>query len=226
MAVKLWHEELSLVLIQEYTMIPSAALTVPTPLVNRPVPIQTQWPRLGQWTYEDYLRLPEDGKRYEIIEGVLYVSNAPNYDHQFTVSKLDRLLGGYIDQHQLGVVLIAPFEVHLSEIARPVQPEVFFITRERQPRPGDKLFNGAPELIVEVISPSSTRTDRYIKFSAYERAGVREYWLADPRSRFIEVYTLLKETQEYSLHGQFGPGEQLRSVVLPELVLDVDSLFV
>lgn len=209
-----------------------AALTIPVPVhvqlprMNRPVASEPIWPSPGQWTYEDYLRLPDDGKRYEIIEGVLYVSSAPTYDHQFTVSKLDRLLGGYVDQHQLGVVLVAPFEVHLPKIAQPVQPDVLFIAKERQPRPGDKYFTGAPDLVIEVISPSSVRTDRHIKLSAYERAGVREYWVVDPRSSFIEVYTLLSETQEFSLHGQFGPGEMLESVVLPELVLAVDSLFV
>jgi Uma2 family endonuclease len=207
-----------------------AALTIPVPVhipqMNRPVANEPIWPSPGQWTYEDYLRLPDDGKRYEIIEGVLYVSSAPNYDHQFTVSKLLMQIGSFVERKELGVVLTALFEVHLPKIAQPVQPDVLFIAKERQPQSGDKFFKGAPDLVIEVISPSSVRTDRHIKLSAYERAGVREYWVVDPRSSFIEVYTLLSETQEFSLHGQFGPGEMLQSVVLPELVLAVDSLFV
>jgi len=179
-----------------------------------------------QWTYDDYLRLPNDGNRYEIINGVLYMANAPSYDHQFTVSKLDRLIGGYVDQHQLGVVLVAPFEIHLSEIAKPVQPDVFFIATKRQPKAGDKLFAGVPDLIIEVISKSSVRTDRVIKFAAYELAGVREYWLVDPRFRFVEVYSLSSDTQEYGLEGQFGLGEQLHSIVLPDFTLEVESIFV
>jgi Uma2 family endonuclease len=179
-----------------------------------------------KWTYDDYLNLPEDGYRYEIINGVLYMANAPSYDHQFTVSKLDRLIGGYVDQQQLGVVLVAPFEIHLSDIAKPVQPDVCFITTEHQPKAGDKFFEGVPDLIIEVISPSSVRTDRVIKFSAYELAGVREYWIVDPRLRVVEVYTLSNQTQEYELEGQFCVGEQLHSIVLADFILDITSIFV
>jgi Uma2 family endonuclease len=191
------------------------------------VEAERPWPIQGEWTYEDYLRLPDDGKRYEIIEGVLYVTNAPDYNHQFTVTKLDRLIGTYVDEQKLGVVLVAPFEIHLPGIARPVQPDLFFIAAQRQPQPGDKSFTGAPDIIIEVLSASTARLDRVVKFDAYERAGVREYWLADadPRSRFIEVYTLSAAGAEYTLLGQFGPGEQLRSEVLPKLVLTIDTMF-
>jgi len=189
-------------------------------------PVDEKGAKRGQWTYADYLRLPNDGKRYEIINGVLYMANAPSYNHQFAVTKLARLLDEHVDQHKLGVVLVAPFEIHLSETAKPVQPDVFFIPAERQPKMGDKYFEGAPDLIIEVISPSAIRTDRYIKFAAYELAGVREYWLVDPRLRFIEVYTRSSDTAEYELEGQFVRREQLHSTVLPDLVLTVDSVFV
>ncbi len=177
------------------------------------------------WTYEDYLALPDDGKRYEIIDGVLYVSNAPSFDHQFAVSKLDRILGTYVEAQDLGVVLVAPFEIHLGDFAKPVQPDVFFIAKAQQPQAGDKLFAGVPDLIVEVVSPSSVRTDRMIKFAAYERAGVQEYWLVDPRMRFVEVHTLSKEPQEYELLGQFGATEKVVSAVLAGLELPVQHLF-
>lgn len=191
-----------------------------------PVEAEQTWPAQGEWTYEAYLRLPDDGNRYEIIDGVLYVTNAPNYDHQFTVSEFHLQLGSFVKERKLGVVLTAPFEIHLPGIAKPAQPDVFFIAAERQPKPGDKFFEGAPDLIVEVISPASVRLDRFIKFNAYERAGVREYWLADPRTRFVEVYTLSTESAEYNLLGQFGPSETLQSSVLPDLALAVDGLFV
>lgn len=141
----------------------------------------TAWPSQGQWRYEDYLRLPDDGKRYEIIEGVLYVANAPSYDHQFTVAKITFFLQLFVTEHRLGIILTSPFEVHLSETTRPVQPDILFLTTEQQPPPGSQ-FAAAPTLIVEVISPSSIRLDRQIKFDAYERAGVAEYWLADPKT--------------------------------------------
>jgi Uma2 family endonuclease len=206
-------------------------LAIPAlPVTRKATPVvkvmKSRWPLAGQWTYEDYLQLPDDGIRYEIIDGVLYMANAPGYPHQFTVAKLLTHLSVFVDQRQLGIVLTAPFEIHLSATSKPVQPDVFFIAAARPLKYTDKFFAGAPELIVEVISPSSIRLDRAIKLAAYERAGVREYWLADPRLRVVEVYTLAAGVSEYALYGQFGLGEQVCSLVLPELVLAVESLFV
>ncbi|MCP4363209.1 MAG: Uma2 family endonuclease, partial [Chloroflexi bacterium] len=112
-----------------------------TPLVTTPEKLpkplgrQTSWPVQGEWTYEDYLRLPDDGNRYEIIEGTLYVTNAPGYDHQFTVIELVFLIKQFVMENELGVVRTAPFEVHLSETTRPVQPDSPFISAENQPAP-------------------------------------------------------------------------------------------
>ena len=187
------------------------------------VPGQAGWPVQGQWTYDDYLRLPDDGNRYEIIEGVLYVTNAPNYDHQFTVMQLTIQVGSFVLQNNLGVVLTAPFEVHLSPTTRPVQPDVLFIKADRQPASGAGFFEGAPDLIVEVLSPASIRTDRQIKFNVYEQAGVAEYWLADPKTRSVEVYTLSRG--EYALLGQFTAAEIIESQVLAGLTITTGALF-
>ncbi len=184
------------------------------------------WPEQGEWSYEDYLRLPEDGRRYEIIEGVLYVANAPSYDHQYTVLKIASKLERFIEKSTLGVVIAAPFEVHLPGIAKPVQPDVLFITTERQPGPGTQIFEGAPDLIVEVLSPSSIRLDQHIKFGAYEQAGVREYWIADPKTRAVIIYTLPSGGQEYALLGQFTAADALRSNILPGLEIAVGQIFV
>jgi Uma2 family endonuclease len=186
---------------------------------------EQDWPAQGEWTYEDYSRLPDDGRRYEIIEGVLYVTAAPNFDHQYTVGEIFAALRTYVREHQLGIVISAPFEVHLPDIARPVQPDVLFVDARRAPRPGAADFTGAPDLIVEVLSQSTARTDRLVKFGAYERAGVREYWLADPRTRSVEVYTL-SEDGTYEMAGQYTPGETVTSTVLSDLALPVDDLFV
>jgi Uma2 family endonuclease len=183
-------------------------------------------PLQGQWTYEDYLQLPDDGKRYEIINGILYMANAPSYDHQFAVSELHWRLSVFANQRDLGVVLTSPFEIHLSASAKPVQPDVFFIAKSQALKRGDKIFKGVPDLIIEVLSPSSVRLDRFIKFAAYEQAKVPEYWIVDSAMGFVEVYTLMAETAEYELHGQFRAGEELTSVRLPELRLAVSSLLV
>lgn len=198
-------------------------LTQTPPLTS--LPPEQSWPVQGQWTYEDYLRLPDDGKRYEIIEGVLYVANAPSYEHQFAVGEIFGELRAFVKAKNLGVVIAAPFEVHLPGIAKPVQPDVLFIAAQRQPTSDIQLFEGAPELVVEVISPSSLRLDQHIKFGAYEQAKVREYWLVDPKTRSVEVYTLPADGVEYALLGQFGNGERLKSAALAGLELAVDSLF-
>ncbi|MBI4768922.1 MAG: Uma2 family endonuclease [Chloroflexi bacterium] len=203
-------------------MVARTTAAFPTPPVAK---AERTTPARGEWTYEDYLRLPDDGRRYEIIEGVLYVTNAPSYDHQFTVGELQSELRAFVKARGLGVVLTAPFEVHLPGIARPVQPDVLFIAAERQPHPGASFYEGAPDLIVEVLSPGSLRLDQAVKLSAYERAGVREYWLADPKTRSITTYTLPAGGQEYLLLGQFAAGEHLRSNVLPGLELAVEGLF-
>ena len=185
---------------------------------------EQDWPAQGEWTYEDYKRLPDDGRRYEIIEGVLYVTAAPNFDHQYTVTRLLVHLDNLVTRRSLGIVLVAPFEVHLPDVARPVQPDVLFIDAERAPRPGAADFTGAPDLIIEVLSRSTARTDRLVKFGAYERTGVREYWLVDPRTHSVEVYSL-SEDGTYDMIGQYTPGETVASTVLSDLALPVDDLF-
>ncbi len=187
------------------------------------LPNGVEWPVQGEWTYEDYLRLPDDGRRYEIIEGVLYVSNTPNIDHQYAVSQISRRLGNYVEERNLGYVLTAPFEIHLSERSRPVQPDVFFIAQERWPGAGAKFFDGAPDLVVEVLSPSSYRRDNYIKFTAYEAAGVLEYWIVNPNARLVQIYTL--SSGEYALLGEFVGDEAVESRVLPGLEMVTSVLF-
>jgi Uma2 family endonuclease len=197
---------------------------IPRRLPRLPVR-ELAWPVQGEWTYEDYKSLPDDGKRYEIIEGVLYVTAAPTFDHQYTVTRLLVNLDEFVVERLLGIVLVAPFEVYLPNVAYPVQPDVLFVASERVPQPGATSLNGAPDLIVEVLSPSTARTDRLVKFGAYERAGVREYWLADPRTRSIEVYALSQDGT-YEMRGQYTPGEVLVSGLWGELALPVDDLFV
>lgn len=184
---------------------------------------RTAWPTQGDWRYADYLRLPEDGRRYEIIAGVLHVANAPSFDHQYTVYQLARYLGDFAEAHTLGIVIGAPFEVHLTETSRPVQPDVLFLSNEQRPEPGTQKFVGAPTLIVEVISPSSIRLDRQTKFDAYEQAGVAEYWLVDPKARSTEVYTLSRG--EYALFGQYTTDELIASKVMEGLNLRNNKLF-
>lgn len=187
------------------------------------LPKTRKWPAQGEWTYEDYLKLPDDGRRFEIVEGVLYVTNAPNIDHQFVVLEVSRQIGNFVIEKKLGFVLPAPFEIHLSERTRPVLPDVIFVKSERWPETGAGYFEGAPDLIVEVLSPSTRRTDQVVKFTAYEQAGVPEYWIVDPKSRSVQVFVL--SGREYGLLGEFVGEDVVRSSVLEGLQIVTRTLF-
>lgn len=182
------------------------------------------WPAQGQWTYEDYLRIPEDGRRYEVIRGTLYVSASPIYNHQFTLVQLLLKLGSYVQQNEFGIVLPAPFDIILPEgIATPVEPDILFIRKENQPRWGDKNFQGVPDLLVEVLSPSTHYYDRRIKLAAYRDAGVPEYWLVDPLSRTVAIHGWKDGSFAELKRG--GEGDEVTSIVLPGFHLQVKSLF-
>ena len=181
------------------------------------------WPEQGTWTYEDYLRLPNDGRRYEIVEGVLYVSPVPRYLHQFIAGAIFALLWNHVREQRLGVVLPAPFEVHLSERSKPIQPDVTFIRGKNQPPIDAVAFEGAPDLVVEVLSPSSLHQDRIAKFAACEQAGVPEYWIVDPETRSLEIHVL--QDGFYVLHDHVVNGQFISTPTFPALSVRVSECF-
>lgn len=184
------------------------------------------WPTQGSWTYEDYLRLPDDGLRYEVIRGFLYVSPSPSLPHQYCVTQLGYYLTAFVKERRLGIVLVAPFDIRLpEEIGNPVQPDVLFIRRD-QPLSSDGLrFDGVPDLAVEVLSPGNWRFDRTVKRSAYRDAGIPETWLVDPTARTVEVFVLDPSQPDYVLRERRGEGDLVGSSVLPGLQLEVAELF-
>ena len=182
------------------------------------------WPAQGEWTYEDYLRLPDDGQRYEVIRGVLYVAPSPNYDHQLAHWRLSHALSNHIVEHNLGVLLSAPFDVILPEgIATPVEPDLLFIKEENRPRRGDKNFQGVPDLLVEILSPSTRSYDRKTKLAAYRDAGVPELWLVDPQTLSVVIYG--RKDGQFSELERGGEGNEVGSVVLPGFRVKVGELF-
>jgi len=187
------------------------------------------WPVQGKWTYEDYLRLPrrpDDGRRFEVIRGVLYVTSTPNYDHQHAVWALGYLLQDFVREHRLGLVLGAPFEIRLPQrIGDPVQPDLLFFRTGNGPRKGDGYFEGVPDMVVEVLSPRTRRRDQTIKLDAYRDAGVPEYWLVDPKARTVVVYALSEDRARYVEAARRGAGESVGSAVLAGLRVDVGDLF-
>lgn len=182
------------------------------------------WPAQGEWTYADYLLLPEDDRRYEVLHGVLHVTPAPGYDHQRAVSELHGELRSHVHPNRLGVILFAPFDVKLpAGIASPVEPDLTFFRIGNTPRRGDKSFTGVPDLIAEVLSPGSRHRDRTLKFRAYQEAGVPEYWMVDPDARTVEVYVL--KNGRYTELCRGGMGDVVWSAVVQGFRLKVADLF-
>src|SRR5829696_1477299 len=141
-------------------------------------------------TYDDLRDMPADGQRYEIIDGELIVTAAPTMGHQRVVGRLYRLLDDYARQVQGGEVAFAPFDVRLGHFDA-VEPDLVFLSAARPRVPNDEnSIDYAPDLVVEVVSPSSRRVDRVRKMALYARSGVSEYWTADPMERTLVVNLL------------------------------------
>lgn len=179
-------------------------------------------PEQGHWTYEDYATIPDDGRRYEILGGVLYMSPSPSERHQ----SLGNLIAYYLTTHVqlagLGRVYSAPLDVELTP-GDVVQPDVLVILNANREKITPSRIIGAPDLVVEILSPGSIAQDYREKFDSYARAGVPEYWIANPSVRTIEVFVL--ENNWYRSLGVFEGLAKLPSRVVPEFPVQVKQFF-
>ncbi len=197
--------------------------------LNISLPAQTKtkprrWPPLqGDWTFEDYLKLPDNGMRYEVIEGELFMSDAPSPRHQEVILRLAIFLFSFVEDHHLGKLYQSPIDVVMTDVATPVQPDLLFIANERLSIVQEKRIVGVPNLVVEVLSPGTAGVDRNRKFKTYARVGVAEYWLVDPDENILEVYVL--RGQAYALLGTFQQNDTISSEVLAELALPARHIF-
>jgi Uma2 family endonuclease len=173
-------------------------------------------------TYDDLRDMPDDGQRYEIIDGELIVTPAPIMGHQRVVGRLYRLLDDYARRVQGGEVAFVPFDVRLGHFDA-VEPDLVFLTAARPRVPNDEnSIDYAPDLVVEVISPSSRRIDRVRKMALYARSGVSEYWIADPTERILVVNLL--QGKEYVQVAPDSDGV-IASPTLPGLRVDSSEVF-
>jgi Uma2 family endonuclease len=138
-------------------------------------------------TYEDYVLLPDDGLRHEIIDGEHYANPAPNTKHQTVQGNLYAALRAYVKQHRLGAVFGAPFDVVLSELDV-VQPDVVFVSNARRASITAANVQGAPDLVIEILSPSNRQYDEVVKRKRDAAMGVAEYWIVDPESETVKIY--------------------------------------
>lgn len=171
-------------------------------------------PQARYWTYDDLLALPDDGKRYEIIEGVLYEMPAANTDHAGIITNLMVYFFGPL-MRAMGVrVFTAPVDTFLRD-GNPVQPDLMVLLPEQRDLITKRGIEGPPALIVGVLSPGNPEHDRITKRALYARAGVREYWVVSPEAATIEILVL--DDDRYAVHARVGGDEPLTSPTLPAL---------
>lgn len=170
-------------------------------------------PTGGKWTCEDLSSLPDDGTRYEIIEGEPYILPSPTWDHQMIQMNLVRLLLP-MDDRISAMLRVSPISIFISGIHL-VEPDLLVVTQERQHLISERGFEGSPDLIIEILSPSNRAHDTQLKRELYARGGVTEYWIVDPDAKSIEVLVLKGEEYRTLVHAEGKTG--VKSTVLPEV---------
>jgi Uma2 family endonuclease len=175
-------------------------------------------------TYEDYLLFPDDGKRHEIIDGEHYVTAAPFIRHQRIVRRLVSRLDRFLGEHPLGEYFFAPTDVILSPHDI-VQPDLLFISNERDSIVTEKNIQGAPDLVIEILSDSTRRLDEILKRRAYEQYGAREYWIVDPSRETAQVWERTAEGLRRKALLSAPAGDVLTTALLPGLEIPLVEIF-
>lgn len=179
-----------------------------------------------RFTYDDLLRLPDDGKRHEIINGVHYVTASPGLGHQELLGRLYLAIGNFlVGRRHLGRVFLSPLDVVLSYYDV-VEPDLLFVAGDQQDILTEANVQGPPALVVEILSPSTRRRDEGIKRKLFEEKGIREYWIVDPKGLRITVYRR-GDDGRFPRLMELGAGQalQLETPLLPGFALSIDHLF-
>ncbi|HYF51967.1 MAG TPA: Uma2 family endonuclease [Planctomycetota bacterium] len=173
-------------------------------------------------TYEHYSALPEGPPHYQLIDGDLTLSPSPNFHHQELIGTLYFELRAFNTQHKLGVVALAPLDVVLSDVDV-LQPDILFVANARKKIIRKEGVFGAPDLCIEILSPSNRKLDLGIKRQLYARHGVIEYWIVDPDDNTVSVYRLQEETEQP--RAKLDDRATLTSALLPGFELKLERLF-
>jgi Uma2 family endonuclease len=175
-------------------------------------------------TYSDYLKIPDDGRRHELIDGEHLVTPAPDRRHQEVSGRLFFAIESHLRAHPLGEVYTAPLDVILSDVDI-VQPDLIFVSNERRAVLGASV-HGAPDLVIEILSPSSRRTDETAKRRLYDRMSVREYWIVDPEIEVVKVHRRADDGAfpRVAEHAR-DAGDALTTPLLPGFSLTLEDLF-
>jgi Uma2 family endonuclease len=176
-------------------------------------------------TYDDFVHFPDDGKRHELIDGAHVVTPSPNTKHQTVAGNLHGLIWTYLRQRPVGRVFAAPLDVVFSEFDV-VEPDLLFVSKARQ---ADIVTAahvlGAPDLVVEIGSPSTRRRDETVKLRLYQRFGVSEYWVVDPELDVIKVYRSAEGRFDRVAELSLERDEVLESPLFPGLSLRLAEIF-
>ena len=186
----------------------------------------------GQWynfrmpvdtrlTYEDFCLLPNDGKRYEIIGGELFVTPAPRILHQKVVTRLAHFLLSFLENKALGQVFVAPVDIVFSDFDV-VEPDIVYVSRDRASIIREMNVQGAPDLAIEVVSETTERTDRTTKLKLYGRFGVQEYWIINPRGPSAEIYR--RQNEVFEIAAKLNTSDSLTSPLFPGFSLPLSRL--
>jgi Uma2 family endonuclease len=176
-------------------------------------------------TYDDYVQFPEDGKRHELIDGEHVVTPTPNRKHQAVSANLLGLIWSYLQQHPIGRVFSAPFDVILSDFDV-VEPDLLYISQRRLGEiVSSPWIRGAPTLVVEIGSPATRKRDATVKRRLYERFGVDEYWIVDPEADTIDAYRRVEGRYERASRLTRAQGDVLTTPLLPRLELPLVKIF-
>ncbi len=186
-----------------------------------PDPATLPLPEKERYTYADYAQLPE-GAPYELIRGELVMSPSPSTYHQRLLLHLGRAFLNFVEEHETGEVLIAPMDVYLAEDTT-VQPDLLYIAKDRADIIGEQKIEGAPDLIVEIFSPSTTHRDVGVKKRLYEDYGVRGYWTVDPGTQAVEIH--VNTGDGFAQHARVIESGTASSTVLEGFTVDLADLF-
>lgn len=175
-----------------------------------------------KFTYEDLQHFPPDRNRYEIVDGDLFVTPSPVPLHQRILGNLFACLRQHVRQHRLGEAFVAPLDVVFTS-STVLEPDLIFVSKSRAAIVGKKNLSGAPDLVVEILSESSSKLDLEIKPKQYALFSVPEFWRVDPEGKSVEIFRL--KEGEYELAAQLGLRDALTSPLFPGLSLPVSSLW-
>jgi Uma2 family endonuclease len=177
-----------------------------------------------KWTYEEFCLFPDDGRRHELIDGERYVSPSPRTKHQTVSGNLFFVLATYIRKHRTGQLWAAPMDVVLSDLDV-VEPDLLYVSAARGAIITEKNIQGAPDLVVEILSEGSRRTDEVIKRKLYETYGIPEYWIVDPELEQVRVYKLTRGRYVRTSELSRETSDRLTSDLFPSLTIPTSELF-